>query len=356
MGECLQKYDKEYLIKEFWRYYDENGVYPKKNDMKRNKGYPSSDSYVSRFGSWNGFMNYLDLISEDGWYKIDENVLFNYYSHKPQQFIIDKMMIKRSWSTIKFKASKLGLKRDRSINGYTCEYMINEMIRYIDTNGFIPTHDQFSKDKNFISTKAIKKRFKTWNKFLEACGLSVSHTRNHTKEFVDNSILKFYEKNNRTPIMDDLPFSRTLLQNYYKSLKDACVVLGVPISKTGFGRNCLDDNGNLNLSSTEINISNFLISNGIDFKKDVCYQDIFLGNTTNKTMDWLLYPGRSNIVVEYFGMYRSKSKNIIHKNYVDSIKQKYEILHNNNHMDKSIMIYPSDIKEKTLNDIFSKIL
>lgn len=351
-----RKYTKEDLISEFWRYYEENGVYPKKSDMKHKNGFPSNDSYVYNFGSWNNFLNHVGVLGESRWYKCDEDVLRNYYPCKSEEFIKENLMIKRGWSQIKKKASSMGIKRRFRSDKFSVEFMVSELKRYVEENGKSPTHDEFSKNKDYISTKSIKKEFGSWNNFLMFCDINIKSTRVHSKSDVDNFILSFYNENLTPPTASQMPFSRTLLNNYYESIKDACISLGIPICDSGFGNVFTDDFGNVSLSSSEYLISNFLINNKIVFKKDFYYNNIFNVQNCQKTMDWLICKDDVDYVVEYFGMYRKNSNNLIHKKYMQSIEEKLGILNQNNYIDKSILIYPKDLKDKSLEDIFSEIL
>ncbi|WP_404323944.1 hypothetical protein LG298_09810 [Cytobacillus firmus] len=105
------KYTKEFLKKEFWRYYNEFGVYPISTDFRKNKTYPHCVNYERNWGSWSKFLEEIGIVGDGGWYKCDENVLKDKYLTCTKEEIIDSLMIKRSWSTIRKKANSMGLRK-----------------------------------------------------------------------------------------------------------------------------------------------------------------------------------------------------------------------------------------------------
>ena len=53
--------DKDYLLSEINRYYQEFGKYPTSHDMDSTKGYPHKKTYTTAFGSWRNALKLLDI-------------------------------------------------------------------------------------------------------------------------------------------------------------------------------------------------------------------------------------------------------------------------------------------------------
>ncbi|PHC05697.1 hypothetical protein COF04_03730 [Bacillus toyonensis] len=123
-----EKYTKEFLIKEFWRYYNEYGVYPLSTDLRKNKTYPHCVNYERNWGSWSKFSKDIGVLGDGGWYKCDENVLKEKYMTCTKEEIINSLMIKRSWNTIRKKAISMGFRKakkrltDLELKNFICDY------------------------------------------------------------------------------------------------------------------------------------------------------------------------------------------------------------------------------------------
>jgi len=102
-------FSKEFLISEFWRFFNENKRYPLKKELKPAIGYPSGVNYERKWGSWNNFLKEINVLGNSGWYKYDEQVLIDYYTNSSIEDINNKLMIKRNKEMIMKKANNLGL-------------------------------------------------------------------------------------------------------------------------------------------------------------------------------------------------------------------------------------------------------
>ena len=105
----ITNFSKEFLISEFWRFFNENKRYPLKKELKPAIGYPSGVNYERKWGSWNSFLKEIDVLGNSGWYKCDEQVLIDYYTNSSIEDINNKLMIKRNKEIIMKKANNLGL-------------------------------------------------------------------------------------------------------------------------------------------------------------------------------------------------------------------------------------------------------
>ena len=128
-----ERYTKEFLIDEFWRFFKENGRYPRGKDMKGSLGFPSESAYKTNWETWNNFLNYLDILGDKDWYKCDEQVLLDLYENGNKEEIIDKLMIKRKWSAIAVKANSMGLYRSKEAEygsrTFSKEFLLSELKR-----------------------------------------------------------------------------------------------------------------------------------------------------------------------------------------------------------------------------------
>ncbi|SNZ09925.1 hypothetical protein SAMN05421503_1421 [Terribacillus aidingensis] len=102
-------YDRETLERIFWDYLVINKRYPTASDLKNDPLLPTVAPFIRLCGSYDNFLKELNLLSANGWYKHDENVLRKYYAFNDIKLINEKLMIPRSESTIRHKANSLGL-------------------------------------------------------------------------------------------------------------------------------------------------------------------------------------------------------------------------------------------------------
>ena len=123
---------------------------------------------------------------------------------------------------------------------YSDSYLLNILKRYKEENDRTPTQDDFSKTKNtkYPSYMTYVKRFGTWNKALEMAGLCVNmcHHDNLSDEELLNYLVKFKEKNGRTPINDDFennqeyPSHRTYV-NRFGSWNKSLELAGLSVNR-----------------------------------------------------------------------------------------------------------------------------
>ncbi|MGZ7135888.1 MAG: homing endonuclease associated repeat-containing protein [Methanobacterium sp.] len=227
-----KKYTEEFLISEFWRFYNENGRYPFSKEMKGSKGYPSTDAFTRRWGSWNDFLVSQGLLGDLGWYKCDEEILKENYEIGKKEDLINQLMVKRKWEAIKEKASTMGLKRNFSIvrRVYSDEFLLNELKRFFNEFGRSPVNEDFSSNPNYPSPKVYWKRFGKWNEALKLAGLPINTYMTHSKEMVMQEVMDFYNINNRSPYYNELPFCHSLTKNYWPTWNQMLKECGLPMT------------------------------------------------------------------------------------------------------------------------------
>lgn len=231
-----RKLTKEFLISEFWRYYDEFNIYPQRKDLNNTKGYPSATGYVRIWHTWENFLKDIGIVDKDntdGWYIVDENVLREKYFEGKKQDIIDSLMIKRAWGTIKVKASKLGLSRNLSLSKrqLSDEYLIRKLKELADRLGKTPTDHDIREATDFPSTKVYQKRFGSWNNALRLAELELNTEFNITKEDMIHRAREYFELNGRSPYWNELGFSRTVYERYWRTFPEMLLDAGLPLNR-----------------------------------------------------------------------------------------------------------------------------
>jgi hypothetical protein len=231
-----KKFDKKFLISEFWRYFDEFGVYPKLKDLRNTDGFPSQTAYKRVWGYWENFLKEIEVVRkdcEDGWYKFDEEVLQEKYHCSPREEIIENLMIKRSWDTIKHKAAKLGLKRNLSEirKKVTNEFLLDELKRFYLNERKSPTYKDFETSAEYPHPKVYLKRFESWNNALRLCDLELNTIFDYTKEGLVTKAKNFYIENSRSPFIYEIGHSITSITNYWNSWSDFLIDCELPLNR-----------------------------------------------------------------------------------------------------------------------------
>lgn len=226
---------KEFLISEFWRYYKEFGKYPYRKDLKENKDYPSESGYMRLWGTWENFLKDINVISKentDGWYITDENILKRMYEYGSQKEILDSLMVKRNWDTVKKKAKVLGLKRSNSTRRKHTKEELTSLLKNLAAEiGRTPRDVDIRNKPNFPSAKVFSNAFGGWNDALRDAGLTINAEFNISKEEIITRVFEFYNKNKRSPYWNELGFSRTVYQKYWSKFPDILEELGLPLNK-----------------------------------------------------------------------------------------------------------------------------
>jgi hypothetical protein len=220
-------HSKQYLIDQFWNYYREHNVYPYAKQLKN----PTQATYTRVFGSWATFLKELGIMGSNDWYFCDEDVLRENYEKKTQEEIIEKLMIKRKWNSIKHKASELGLKRSGEVRRkFSDEFLISELGRFYNEFGKVPTNEDFTNDKNFPSPKCYQKRFGSWNESLVKAGLNLNNIMKHSRELIIEDTLNFYKLYNRSPMYNELKYKRGIVAYYWDTWNNLLKECGLPVT------------------------------------------------------------------------------------------------------------------------------
>jgi hypothetical protein len=230
---------KEFLIDEFWRYFNEFGRYPFIKELNKAKGYPSEAGYKRIWLSWDNFLKDIGVVRKDcadGWYIIDEKVLIEKYYDGNRQDIIDSLMVKRTWDTIKKKASKLGLKRDMDKVNYSnrrmsAAFLKNELLRFYNEFNHVPTHNEFASNKDYPSLKSYKREFGSWNNALRSVNFELNTIFNMSKEEILKEATNFYNSHGRSPYWNELTISRSVYDNFWDNFNEMLEEANLPLNK-----------------------------------------------------------------------------------------------------------------------------
>lgn len=87
-------------------------------------------------------------------------------------------------------------------NNLSDEELLNYLVKFKEKNGKTPINDDFGNDPEYPCQKTYTERFGSWNKALELAGLSVNY-QNHTEDELLSSLNKFYKENNKVPTQRD---------------------------------------------------------------------------------------------------------------------------------------------------------
>lgn len=226
-------FDKEFLINEFYRYFNMYNKYPLKKDMNEADGFPSYVPYERIWGSYSNFLKEIGILEKnnsDGWLIHDENVLREKYPTHDKQEIIDSLMITRKWDTIKAKASSLGVKRKINRKKYTNEELLMFLRKYKDEHGQVPTSIDFDNSEKYPSYKVYAQRFGSWNNALKMVGFQLNLIKVFNKEDIINEARDFYCKHNRSPFHYELSFSSTAVKGKFPSWNSMLTEAELPIN------------------------------------------------------------------------------------------------------------------------------
>lgn len=166
-------------------------------------------------------------------------------------------------------------------------------------------------------------------------------TRNYWQEYEIDILKKYY------PNMDKNDIHKIYLPNRTPdSINTKAIKIGLKKQQSvGWDNSTkyFSHNNDLCNSKYELLITNFLIENNINYKKEILYSK-FINDSKcgKKRVDWVI---NDNIFVEFFGLMNVEK-------YRKSVKTKIDLCKNNNI--ELISIYPSDINN--LSEIFSEYI
>jgi len=391
----VKKWTKEEIVDIIIKFCITNNRIPKNTDFAKDTSgnTPSIQAILNHWDSWNSVLvdikNFLPSFSsqvDDYFYKFPIDDHFNKLS---DEYMYNKFMqlyselgrmpsIKeiddcdympsyvayiRTFGSLKDFLIKYGLcdlitKRMHGHN-YTKEYLLDKIIRYRNENNKIPQKDDLDNDPTMPCMRTYEDHFGSYLVALDLLGLKDDFsTKRYTDEEMENNLRRLYKEIGRTPNYEDLDECRytansTTYFNRYGSLTIVFDKCNIPYDKNTkkirgvFGRfikKYITPKGTLCLSKSEYIITCWLENKNIEYKKEVYYKDFLEGDNTNRRIDWIVDYNGKLYYIEYFGLYANKLYKKHANKKISDCKEKGIDL---------IAIFPRDLKNKTMKEIFS---
>ena len=385
----VQKMPIEESIEKLKQHYKTLGKIPTREDFESLNLKPYYDYYRRNFGSYEhacylaGLINKKPLNQQE---RIDKSIeelknIANNLNKCPTVKEYDSMRIDglvrrnlekhldKSWNDICLTyIPEYDLNIDRNITKEDIRLDIDYVVSKL---GKTPTYKEYLKhSRRGYSLNAFDTAVGlTYNKTLiefgyEPVGVS---TLIRTEDEMLYLFEKLFMELKRVPYLRDLedceytPTYSTYTK-YFGSIENVCRLLDIDYKKhykgAGAGKIGYDKLGQLCKSIAEKDISNYFIDNNIKFMKEIPYSDIIVNNKegNSRRLDWTIFINNNKYFVEYFGMYDRNPRGSIGRKYSNKTKKKIKDLYKAGVNDNCIFIFPDDIKNKTLDEIFSKYI
>jgi hypothetical protein len=354
---------KELFISELQRYYREFNKVPTTKDLNENKNYPRSEPIVRAFGSYDLALKEAKLFNKKE-KKIQKPIytkelifgIFKEYISKngiPQYSILGKnglpsgTVVQKHFGNLNNLIEQLGYKPiHKSIRND--EELLNDVKMLYRKLNRVPKMIDFENDEDCLSYVTYSNHLGGYYNMLDLANIPYDKVGSmFSKEDIIDIWNKIINDKGRYPTRNDLqkykiqsPIS-TIWGNYYNFLED----IGTPINNETYGfRIYFTKNNTSCFSEAELNITEWFEENNIDFNKEVYYKNIIPNDKSNRRFDWVIDLKGEKYYIEYFG--------IVNNDFYDKkTKDKIEICKKYNL--NLISIFPDDLKNKTLNQIFS---
>lgn len=370
----LKDYTSEELIGYLQRYYFEYGKVPTTRDLKRNKNYPSDETFRNHFG------NHKNALIAAGLYELrTDKILFERKEYTRDDVIklVNDFIIKNNrvptYDDLKYNkelpTGNVIIKHFDNLNtliellGYepvnkslvikSKEEMIDDIYRLYLEIGRTPTSRDINKCNYTASDGAYISRFESLYNVFEISNIPYNkRTRFLTDQEVIDIWYNLKNKLNRVPTLVEIVESEINISDsiywrwggYSEFLKELDEDLnynlyGCRVYQTSNGTKCF--------SLLELKLTQWLEDNNIKFKKDYPYKIILENDNTDRTLDWLILHNDNAYYVELFGIQNNEF-------YDSKTKKKIEDFKKNNL--PLIELYPNIIRGKEISDIFSFLL
>lgn len=307
-----KKYKMQFLTQEIQRFVFEYGRIPTQSDFENLKGYPSRKTFSNHFGTFN------NALKEAGYKPVKLNQEEYNEKYKNKDFI-----------------SKI-------------------MFDYIDKYDRVPMLRELEDEYPGLAIKhIIQCVFKTYNNALTSLNLKLNAVSQYSDDFLQSEINRFVKENGRVPRIHEFNNSEYpsfwCYQSRFGSWNNAIKAYGYKINDSN--RKYILDNGEICCSSYEHQISTWLMKNNIRYERDIKYCD-FIDNYKGKmNCDYKIYYNNEIWYVEMAGFYNYSDKRSKEET-MYSIKLSYKKKLLKRQGVNYLIIYPRDINNKKLEDIF----
>lgn len=307
------KYKEEFLISEIHRFVKEFNRIPTSRDFENLPGYPTRKTFTNHFGNFN---NAIKLAG--------------------------------------FEPTKLSQKEfeDKYKNK---EYLSSIIFDYIHKYNKIPTLRELIKEHNHSLKWLYKQVYGSWNNALKELNLPLNAVSSYDDEFLEQEFHRFVKEHGRVPTYAEFNNSEYpsfwCYQNRFGSWNNAVIAYGYEINDSN--RKYILDDGEICASSYEFDISTWLKSKNIQYKRNIKYAD-FIDNYKGKMdCDYVIIYNNEIWYVEMAGFLSDTDFNKYseaEKNYFFKLKYKRKLLRRQGV--NYIIIEPCDLKKKSLEEIF----
>lgn len=237
-------------------------------------------------------------------------------------------------------------------------FLTNLILEYIEENNEVPTMRSIGKYYGTELKNYYNKHFGGWNNCLKFLGLELNSVSQYTDEELKKYFMDFVDEYGRVPTIQD--FNKTgrpsfwVYQNRFGSWAEACIHYGFKPNQRR--PEFYMEDGERCDSSYEYDISTWLKQNGIKYERDIPYVD-FTNNYKGKmNCDYKIYTSDNQFwYVEMAGFIPSFSYNDLRSDeeimYWRKLKYKIKLFKENN-IENTLIIFPRDMKTKSLEEIF----
>ena len=345
-------FTKKDLINNINNWIEKNGKVPKKCEMLKEDGYISSYQYEKYFKTrkWNIILEGLgfDMLNNKQW--TDKEVLYVKENYKHMSDLEISKNIERSERSISYKRNELGLLK-QSIKQPWQEWEIDFL-----ANNF------YAMPIQEICNKLSHRKWETIRAY--ATKKLNLHRKHSLYKYQMPNGMRVCKKCGLTLKENEENFH--LDKGSFRSMCKTCwneqyyiKVYGINYEEKHYGKykKLYDINNHKHDSVAEKIITDWLINNNINFECQPNYRDHVNNDETYRRFDWIVYDENSNKkYVEYFGIWDKKhTENAYINRYVKSAKKKIKKLYKENMFLDCIFIFPSDLKNKKLEEIFADV-
>lgn len=374
------------------KYFEENGKYPVAEDCARDSNLPTWDRLKIICGD-----KFKEFYSKYGRNHILDK---NDYDSYCKRFIDISKEIGRALTSYDLINNTYGLPNGRWFVRYCPDENVNDYNQFINYLGLKPSYKvskeytikailkkhkevnrnlkksdfEFPKDDE-IGIATIYNHWGNFNNMLMDLGFEINQeimkdkTRSieELKEDIDKLCLYIKETENRDIISrEDVNVSERCLtagtyDRWFKkelnmTLCDYIKSIGFKCNKAGMGMVYEYEDGEIVTSKFEFEVSNYLRDKKVNYNRNILYSDFIDCYEGLKDCDYVINHYNKLYYIEVAGMLDYSKVN---KNKDDFIREKYKKdLNDKIHMldlaDLSyLVIYPSDLREKSLDEIFS---
>lgn len=379
------KYSKQEAIDFIIEKYNELGRLPTKKDFERNKWIPSLYIYNRYFGGLQNAFVESGLVKK----KLSKEERVNISLQELKQLAnklnkIPTVYEYDNYITYGYQRrnleQRLGLKWNDICKKYLSEYQLNlcrdaptkeeviiELTELKNRLGRTPMKIEINRNNLSFSRRVLLKVFNvaTYADVVEELDWNLIGNRTiiRNKEELLGDFLNLFYRLQRIPYFYDINnepnmASYNTYKKHFGSIENVCCLLNIDYEQyylgTGAGKIVYDKNNKLCKSIVERDVSNFLIDHNISFEKETYYNTVVKNNS--KRFDWEINYKDRTFYVEYFGMYHRKTRGHIGKRYSKRVKKKIKVLYKAGIINNCILIFPNDLKHKSLEEIFSSVL